>query len=110
VLITSSSGVDWSTEYNFRFVDSWYTNNWCRCFKFTNYSQIYVDETRVHEETNTPEVTSRKKKSIWFQYTLKESKEYVGETQRLMRESRVSDRFGSHLAMVMNIYRFGAHY
>ena len=31
---------------------------------------------------------------------MKEEKEYVGEPQRLMRESRAPERFGSHLAMV----------
>jgi hypothetical protein len=39
----------------------------------------------------------------WFKETLKEAKEYVGEPQRLMRESRAPKRFGSYLAMVTSI-------
>ena len=34
---------------------------------------------------------------------MKESKEYVGEPQRLMRERRALEMFGSYLAMVTNI-------
>jgi hypothetical protein len=34
---------------------------------------------------------------------LKEAKENVGEPQRLMRERRAPERFGSYLAMVTNI-------
>jgi hypothetical protein len=34
---------------------------------------------------------------------LKEAREYVGEPQRLMRESRAPERFGSYLAMVTSI-------
>jgi hypothetical protein len=62
--------------------------------------QRFVHETQGHEETTPREVTSGKKKPRWFQETLKEAKEYVGEPQRLMRESRVPESFGSHLAMV----------
>jgi hypothetical protein len=62
--------------------------------------QRSVHETQRHEETTPREVTSGKKKPRWFQETLKEAKEYVGEPQRLMRESRAPERFGSHLAMV----------
>jgi hypothetical protein len=62
--------------------------------------QRYVHETRRHEETTPTEVTSGKKKPRWFQETLKEAKEYVGEPQRLSRESKAPERFGSHLAMV----------
>jgi hypothetical protein len=58
---------------------------------------------RGHEETTPPEITSGKRKLRWFQETLKEAKEYVGEPQRLMRESRAPERFGSHLAMVTSI-------
>jgi hypothetical protein len=61
-----------------------------------------VHETQGHDETTPIEVTSGKKKPRWFQETLKEAKEYVGEPQRLMRERRAPKRFGSHLAMVMN--------
>jgi hypothetical protein len=45
-----------------------------------------VHETQRDEETTLPEVTSGKKKPRWFQETLKEAKEYVGDPQRLMRE------------------------
>jgi hypothetical protein len=62
--------------------------------------QRSVHEIQRHEETTPPEVTSRKWKPRWFQETLKEAKEYVGEPQRLMRESRAPERFRSHLAMV----------
>jgi hypothetical protein len=65
--------------------------------------QRSVHETQRHEETTPPEVTSGKRKPRWFQETLKEAKEYVGEPQRLMRESRALERFGSHLAMVTSI-------
>jgi hypothetical protein len=62
--------------------------------------QRSVHEIQRHEETTLPEVTSGKRKLRWFQETLKEAKEYVGEPQRLMRERRAPERFGSHLAMV----------
>jgi hypothetical protein len=48
-------------------------------------------------------VTSRKRKPRWFQETLKEAKENVGEPKRLFRESREPERFGSYLAMVTSI-------
>jgi hypothetical protein len=64
---------------------------------------IYMDETKGHEGTAPQEVTSGKKKPIWFQDTLKEAKEYVGEPHNLMRESIKPDRFGSYLAMVTSI-------
>jgi hypothetical protein len=38
-----------------------------------------MDETEGHEDTTPQEVTSGKKKLRWFQETLKEAKEYVGE-------------------------------
>jgi hypothetical protein len=65
-----------------------------------------MDETQGHEETAPREVTLGKRKPRWFQETLKESKEYVREPQRLMRESRVPERFGSYLAMVTSITDF----
>jgi hypothetical protein len=48
-------------------------------------------------------VTSRKRKPRWFQKTLKEDKENVGEPKRLLRESRAPKRLGSYLAMVTSI-------
>jgi hypothetical protein len=55
------------------------------------------------EDTAPPEVTLEKKKSRWFQETLKEAKEQVGEPKRLMRESRAPKRFGSYLPMVTSV-------
>jgi hypothetical protein len=65
-----------------------------------------MDEAKENEDISPPEVTSGKKKSIWFQETLKEAKEQVGEPKRLMRESRALERFGSYLAMVNGITYF----
>jgi hypothetical protein len=66
--------------------------------KTTN--QRSVHETQRHEETTPREVTSGKRKPRWFQEALKEAKEYAGEPQRLMRERKAPERFGSHLATV----------
>jgi hypothetical protein len=65
--------------------------------------QRSINETQGYEETAPQEVTSGKWKPKWFQETLKEAKEYVGEPQRLMRESRAPERLGSYLAMVTSI-------
>jgi hypothetical protein len=48
-------------------------------------------------------VTPGKRKPRWFQETLKEAKENVGEPRGLFRESRALDRLGSYLAMVTSI-------
>jgi hypothetical protein len=62
-----------------------------------------MDETKGHEGTAPQEVTSGKRKPRWFQETLKEAKELIGEPQRLTRESRAPKRFGPYLAMVTSI-------
>ena len=62
-----------------------------------------MDETEEHEGTSPQEVNLRNRKLRWFQETLKEAKEHVGEPQSLMRERRAPQRFGSYLAMVTNI-------
>jgi hypothetical protein len=45
--------------------------------------------------------TSGKRKTRWFQETLKEAKENVGEPKRQFREIKPPVRLGSYLAMVM---------
>ena len=65
-----------------------------------------IDETEGHEAIAPQEVTLGKRKPTWFQETLKEAKELVGEPQRLMRESRAPERFGLYLAMVTSITDF----
>jgi hypothetical protein len=63
----------------------------------------YVDETVGRGGATSPLVTLGKKKPRWFQETLKEAKEYLGEPNRLMRESRAPERLRSYLAMVTSI-------
>jgi hypothetical protein len=47
--------------------------------------------------------TSKKRKPRWFQETLKEAKENIGEPKRQFRERKASKRLGSYLAMVTSI-------
>jgi hypothetical protein len=47
--------------------------------------------------------TSGKRKPRWFQETLKESKENIGEPKRNFRERKAPVRLGSYLAMVTSI-------
>jgi hypothetical protein len=47
--------------------------------------------------------TSGKRIPIWFQETLKEAKENVGEPKSQIRESRPPVIFGSYLALVKSI-------
>jgi hypothetical protein len=68
-----------------------------------------MDETKGHEETTPHEVTSGNMKLRWFQETLKEAKEYVGEPQRLMRESRALEVLFV-LGHGDEHHRFRAHY
>jgi hypothetical protein len=63
----------------------------------------YEYETLGHAYITSPLVTSGKRKPRWFQETLKESKENVGDAKRLFRESRALERLGSYLAMVTSI-------
>jgi hypothetical protein len=60
-------------------------------------------ETRGRGYLTSPLVTTRKRKPRWFQETLKEAKENVGQPRGLFRENRAPYRLGSYLAMVMNI-------
>jgi hypothetical protein len=60
-------------------------------------------ETLGRGDITYPLVTPGRRKSRWFQETLKESKENVGEPKRLFRESRALERLGSCLAMVTSI-------
>jgi hypothetical protein len=66
-------------------------------------------ETRLEADTleqvdlTSPLTTSGKRKPRWFQETLKEAKENVGEPKRQFRESKPPVRFGSYLAMVTSI-------
>jgi hypothetical protein len=60
-------------------------------------------ETRGRGDITSPLVTVGKRKSRWFQETLKEAKENVKEHRGLFRESRAPDRLGSYLAMVTSI-------
>jgi hypothetical protein len=60
-------------------------------------------ETHEHKDLTSPLVTTGKRKPRWFQDTLKEAKENVGEPGGLFRESRAPDRLGSYLAMVTSI-------
>jgi hypothetical protein len=60
-------------------------------------------ETLGRGDLTSPLVTSGKRKPRWFQQTLKEAKENVGEPKRQFRESRAPERLGSYLAMVTSI-------
>jgi hypothetical protein len=60
-------------------------------------------ETLGRGDLTFPLVTPGKRKLRWFQETLKEAKENVGEPKRLVRESRAPERLGSYLAMVTSI-------
>jgi hypothetical protein len=60
-------------------------------------------ETLGRGDITSPLVTPGKRKPRWFQETLKEAKENVGEPKRLFRESRAPERLGSYLAMVTSI-------
>jgi hypothetical protein len=62
-----------------------------------------MDETKGCEGIFALEVTSGKKKPGWFQKTLKESKEYVGDPKNFMRERKSPKSFSTYLAMVTGI-------
>jgi hypothetical protein len=64
---------------------------------------ISETETRGSRDLTSPLVTLGKRKPRWFQETLKEAKENVGEPKGLFRKSRAPDRRGSYLAMVTSI-------
>jgi hypothetical protein len=62
-----------------------------------------MDETKGHERIAPQEVISGKKKPRWFQETVKEAKEYVGEPKKLLRESKALERFSTYFVMVTSI-------
>jgi hypothetical protein len=65
-----------------------------------------INNTQIstgHGDATSPLVTPGKRKPRWFQETLKEAMENVGEPKRLMRESIEPKRLGSYLAMVTSI-------
>jgi hypothetical protein len=51
----------------------------------------------------SPLTASRKRRPRWFQETLKEAKENVGEPKSQIRESRPPVRLGAYLALVTSI-------
>jgi hypothetical protein len=54
-------------------------------------------------DLTSPLTTSWKRRLRWFQETLKEAKENVGEPKSQIRESRPPVRFGAYMALVMII-------
>jgi hypothetical protein len=63
----------------------------------------YEAKTLGQGDITSPLVTSEKRKPRWFQQTLKEAKENVGEPKIHFRESRTPERLGCYLAMVTSI-------
>ena len=61
------------------------------------------EKTHGCRDLTSPLVTTGKRKPRWFQDTLKEAKENVGEPRGLFRESRTPNRLGSYLAMLTSI-------
>ena len=53
--------------------------------------------TQEHEEVAPQEVTSGRR-TKWFQETLREEAKDAGELERIMRKSKVPERFCSYLA------------
>jgi hypothetical protein len=63
----------------------------------------YEYETLGRAYITSPLVTLGKRKPRWFQETLEESKENVGDAKRLFRDNRALERLGSYLTMVTSI-------
>jgi hypothetical protein len=59
--------------------------------------------TLGQRDLTSPLTTSGKRRPRWFQETLKEAKENVGEPKSQIRESRPLVKLGSYLALVTNI-------
>jgi hypothetical protein len=59
-----------------------------------------VAVTLGHSDLTSPLTTSGKRRPRWFQETLKEAKENVGEPKSQIRESRPPVRLGAYLALV----------
>ena len=55
-------------------------------------SMRVTSHTKQHEEIVPQDVTSRRRRPKWLQETLKEAKD-VGEPERIMRWSKVPERF-----------------
>jgi hypothetical protein len=59
--------------------------------------------TLEKRDLTSPLTTSTKRRPRWFQETLKEARENVGEPKSQIRESRPPVRFGAYLALVTSI-------
>jgi hypothetical protein len=59
--------------------------------------------TLGQRDLTSPLTTSGKRRPRWFQETLKEARENVGEPKSQIRESRPPVRFGAYLALVTSI-------
>jgi hypothetical protein len=59
--------------------------------------------TLGQRDLTSPLTTSGKRRPRWFQETLKEAKENVGEPKSQIRESRPPVRFGAYLALVTSM-------
>jgi hypothetical protein len=59
--------------------------------------------TLAHRDLTSSLTTSRKRRPRWFQQTLKEARENVGEPKSQIRESRPPVRLGAYLALVTSI-------
>jgi hypothetical protein len=59
--------------------------------------------TLGQRDLTSPLTTSRKRRPRWFQETLKEARENVGEPKSQIRESRPPVRLGAYLALVTRI-------
>jgi hypothetical protein len=59
--------------------------------------------TLGQRDLTSPLTTSRKRRPRWFQETLKEAKENVGEPKSQIREIRPPVRFGAYMALVTSI-------
>jgi hypothetical protein len=61
------------------------------------------EDTLGQEDITSPLTTLGKRKPRWFQETLKEAKENVGEPKRQFKERKSPERLGSYLDMVTSI-------
>jgi hypothetical protein len=62
-----------------------------------------VAVTLGQSDLTSPLTTSGKRRPRWFQETLKEAKENVGDPKSHIRESRTPVRFRAYLSLVMSI-------
>jgi len=75
----------------------------CKVFRISVCWDRSEVETLGHRDLTSPLVAPRKRKPRWFEETLKEAKDNVGEPKRHFRESKAPERLGSYLAMVTSI-------